>query len=358
MEKLNQFDFDKIYKETNDSAIIEVGLGEKPGELIVLSIYTSIGGPATFRSFDFDGETGFLKIGSITKGLPGKILLGNTTNDQAAIELDGEKARMTLGGLDHKFGKINIKSKSGDDTIVMNGRLATITLGGDGQEGEIKMKSKNGKEVINLDGNYANLIMGGEGQDGDIRLKNEEGTEVISLDAQNANITLGGARTNGDIVLKNAADIETIKILGSNGDIEFLHADLAEEFDIRQTGNTILPGTVMVLDEESKLVPSHEPYDAKVVGVISGAGAYKPGIILDRKGGDNRQPIAMIGKVHCLVDAETHPIQVGDMLTTSEKQGHAMKAVQPGKAFGAVIGKALGSLSQGTGLIPVLVNLQ
>jgi hypothetical protein len=35
-----------------------------------------------------------------------------------------------------------------------------------------------------------------------------------------------------------------------------------------------------------------------------------------------------------------------------------MKATDPGRAFGAVLGKALGSLKEGQGLLPVLVALQ
>jgi hypothetical protein len=35
-----------------------------------------------------------------------------------------------------------------------------------------------------------------------------------------------------------------------------------------------------------------------------------------------------------------------------------MKATDPGRAFGAVIGKALGPLQEGRGLIPILVALQ
>ncbi len=38
--------------------------------------------------------------------------------------------------------------------------------------------------------------------------------------------------------------------------------------------------------------------------------------------------------------------------------GHAMKAENPLKAFGAVIGKALRPLKAGQGLIPVLISLQ
>jgi hypothetical protein len=38
--------------------------------------------------------------------------------------------------------------------------------------------------------------------------------------------------------------------------------------------------------------------------------------------------------------------------------GHAMKAADPLKAFGAIIGKALRRLEEGQGLIPVLMALQ
>jgi hypothetical protein len=62
-----------------------------------------------------------------------------------------------------------------------------------------------------------------------------------------------------------------------------------------------------------------------------------------------------MGKVYCKVDANYSSIGVGDMLTTSATPGHAIKAENPLKAFGAVIGEALGPLKTGTGLIPVLV---
>lgn len=58
------------------------------------------------------------------------------------------------------------------------------------------------------------------------------------------------------------------------------------------------------------------------------------------------------------VNATTHPVHVGDLLTTSSLAGHAMKAVDPFRAFGAVIGKAIGRLESGIGLVPVLVALQ
>lgn len=142
------------------------------------------------------------------------------------------------------------------------------------------------------------------------------------------------------------------------GDIRLLNADCAEEFDIA-AHEAVEPGTVMVLCDEGTLQTSQKAYDKRVAGVISGAGDYRPGIVLDRQDSQqNRMPIALLGKVYCKVDASYAPIEVGDLLTTAPTHGHAMKADDPVKAFGAVIGKALRPLDKGLGLIPILIALQ
>jgi hypothetical protein len=152
------------------------------------------------------------------------------------------------------------------------------------------------------------------------------------------------------------------------GDIRLVNADCAEDFDVSANGDghNIEPGTVMVLNDGGNLEPSCQAYDKKVAGVISGAGGYKPGIVLDKqeqqesedKAATRRLPVALMGKVYCKVDASLSPIEVGDLLTTSTTEGHAMKASDPIKAFGTVIGKALRPLREGRGMIPVLVALQ
>jgi hypothetical protein len=68
--------------------------------------------------------------------------------------------------------------------------------------------------------------------------------------------------------------------------------------------------------------------------------------------------VSLVGKTYCKVDASSDPIDVGDLLTASSTPGHAMKASDPARAFGAVLGKALRPLATGTGLIPILVALQ
>jgi hypothetical protein len=59
-----------------------------------------------------------------------------------------------------------------------------------------------------------------------------------------------------------------------------------------------------------------------------------------------------------LADAANGPIQPGDLLTTSSVPGHAMKVGDHAKAQGAILGKAMGSLAQGRGMVLVLVSLQ
>ena len=142
------------------------------------------------------------------------------------------------------------------------------------------------------------------------------------------------------------------------GDIRLTNADCAEDFTIG-VGIAVEPGTVMVVGENGALFPSQQPYDKRVAGVISGAGDYKPGIVLDKQQSDlTRQPIALVGKVFCKVDAQYGAVEVGDLLTTSPTAGHAMKASDSAKAPGAVIGKALRPLIDGQGLIPILIALQ
>jgi hypothetical protein len=142
------------------------------------------------------------------------------------------------------------------------------------------------------------------------------------------------------------------------GDVQLSGGDCAEEFDIANA-DRIEPGTVMVLGGDGILEPSQFAYDKRVAGVISGAGDYKPGIILDKQGAQsNRKPISLLGKAYCKVDAQYGAVETGDLLTTSPTPGHAMKACDQQKAFGAVIGKALRPLRAGSGLIPILIALQ
>jgi hypothetical protein len=173
---------------------------------------------------------------------------------------------------------------------------------------------------------------------------------ALSVDAK-GNIGIGTTSPSAKLEVKGDIKVSGDVILSGG-------ADCAEDFNIVEE-KSVQPGMVMVIDKEGALRPSEQAYDKRVAGVISGAGDLRPGITLDRqKKRANRLPIALSGKVYCKVDAEYNPVEVGDLLTTSSTIGHAMKADDRDKAFGAVIGKALHGLEDGRGLIPILVALQ
>jgi hypothetical protein len=188
------------------------------------------------------------------------------------------------------------------------------------------------------------------------------GTGVVGNTNAGSGIGVHGATSTGVGILgtSNASgpagrfegDVEV------TGDIRLINADCAEDFDISDV-ELVEPGTVMVIEDDGTLRPSRVAYDRHVAGVVSGASNHRPALVLGRGGAaKDRMPVALLGKVYCKVDASAEPISVGDLLTTSNTLGHAMKAKDPTKAFGAVIGKALCRLESGQGLIPILIALQ
>jgi hypothetical protein len=137
-------------------------------------------------------------------------------------------------------------------------------------------------------------------------------------------------------------------------------SDVAEPFEMTD-GEELPAGALVVIDENNpgRLRLADSPYDARVAGVVSGAGGVNPGITLSQKGlNEGGQNVAISGRVYCLADAGYGAIKPGDLLTTSATRGHAMVASDRDRAYGAVIGKAMSSLGSGTGLVLILVSLQ
>jgi hypothetical protein len=136
-------------------------------------------------------------------------------------------------------------------------------------------------------------------------------------------------------------------------------ADLSEKFDVH---GDVRPGLVVSIDPKrpGQLAISAAAYDRRVAGVISGAGDVKPGLLLGQEGSvaDGEHAVALTGRVYCWADATDAPIEPGDLLTTSDIPGHAMKVRDHDRAPGATIGKAMTALPEGRGLVLVLVNLQ
>jgi hypothetical protein len=311
-----------------------------------------------------DPDAGFVQITYRTPGgntmmeltNSGSFSLTGAGNDWGA-RLDGTLGDLFLGGAG-RVGTIRLRDANKNDIITLDATNAAIYVGASGNEGDVIVRDSEGREVFHVDGHNAALYVGANGNEGDVIVRDSGGREVFHVDSNFAAVYVGANGNEGDVIVRNGAGAETIKLDGGAGDIVLSNADCAEDFEVAAPDSPP-PGTVMVLSEDGGVVPSHSPYDRKVAGVVSGAGGLRPGIVLGREGGaQSRCPLALVGKVYCHADASYEPIGLGDMLTTSSTSGHAMKATDPSRAFGAVLGKALGELRQGQGLVPVLVALQ
>ena len=199
----------------------------------------------------------------------------------------------------------------------------------------------------------------GAGQDlwGQLVLHGPSGNVGLGTGNPQARLDVNGAAiVRGNLSVRNAAGAETIQLDAASGDIRLAGADCAEHFPVL-TQDGVEPGAVMVVDDGG-LSPCRSAYDRRVAGVVSGAGEFKPGIRLGFTGeGEGTLPIALVGRVRCKVDATYGAIAAGDLLTTSPTPGHAMRADDPARAFGAVLGKAMEPLAEGQGTITILVCL-
>jgi len=135
--------------------------------------------------------------------------------------------------------------------------------------------------------------------------------------------------------------------------------DYAESVDVSGDVKHYGPGDILVIasDAGGDVEKAAEPYSTMVAGIY----ATKPGVIGRRQAtakGPDEVPMAMVGIVPAKASAENGPIHKGDLLVTASAPGYAMKGTDRSRMLGAVIGKAMGSLDSGTGVIEVLVTLQ
>ena len=178
--------------------------------------------------------------------------------------------------------------------------------------------------------------------------------------------TIGG---NSQLRLYSASDTTAKVDIGARSSGGYVNVngttvhDYSEVFDLA-TRTGVVPGTVMsVVGSNAQLEPSAHAYDRAVVGVVSGAGGYRSGMRIGSREDDTTDlPIALSGQVYVRVNAEGGAIRPGDLLVASDTPGVAMRAANPDRAFGAVVGKALepygGERGSGGGLIRMLVMVR
>ena len=97
---------------------------------------------------------------------------------------------------------------------------------------------------------------------------------------------------------------------------------LCRELPRREPGR-LRPGIVMSIGKGGQLRISCEAYDRKVAGIITAAGESGRGIVRGRRPGASDAPlvpVALTGRVLCLVETEYEPSESGDLLTSSRRR--------------------------------------
>lgn len=241
----------------------------------------------------------------------------------------GEQRVARLGDDPEGHGSLKLYNKEGDRQVLLGS-------GEGGGAGYLGTYNTAGKSLFKVTTHSANAA-------GHLSLANAKGQRRVAMttDPEDAGVLWLMDRTG-----------KTIELIGGGG-------DLAEA--VRPApGHAIEPGQLVRAagaDEHGPLVaPTSAPADARVLGIVSGAGGLAPAVTLNRTGAPGERAVALAGQVFCLVDAAPGAIRPGDLLVSSPTPGHAMRADPANAPPGAVVGKALEGLERGTGLVRVWVG--
>lgn len=273
------------------------------------------------------------------------IILVKATKDPSISIFDSTTTKQNI----LSSGKIEIA-----DNIILKSE-------GIGNGGEILVKNSEGEERIKI---FSERTANDGGALLELYNSNGEKTFFVSADDNNK---------GGKIELRDSLGIVKLSLRSNHnasGDSRIITdeiqidggSDLAELFDITDAKEEIEPGLLVSLDPDNpgKLMLSNKRYDTKIAGVLSGANGVKPGILMGQNEtiatGD--ELVTLSGRTYVMANNTNGAIKVGDLITTSDIPGQAMKATKKKKSRGAVIGKAMTELEKGSGYVLVLINLQ
>ena len=300
---------------------------------------------------------GGVEYGGGSPGLDGDVGIG-TTSPRTDLEIFGTTGvRVTTGQHSNVFGDFK-HAYSGGLIINANadGGWADISLQTDTTTrmfiesgGNVGIGTTSPGTKLHIEGGSDASLGGG----GFLVSGSVSGTNIV-IDENEIMARNNGAAAK--LYLNNGSGNVVVSVLEITGG-----SDLAEPFEVAGA-ESVEPGIVVAIDPEhpGQLRIANKAYDRTVAGIVSGANGINPGMTMSQEGtsADGSILVALTGRVYVWADASNGLIKPGDLLTTSKMPGHAMKVTDYSRAHGAILGKAMSSLDQGTGLVLVLVTLQ
>lgn len=191
-----------------------------------------------------------------------------------------------------------------------------------------------------------------------ITIGNTTGASALLLRSGTGGITLTGSITAGNVGVSSlttttitsgaastAGTITGTWTLSSGSTLNATYADLAEfyEGDFEYE-----PGTVLIFGGDKEVTKSTIVNDTRLAGVVTTNPAY----VLNTNQAGLKTCIALVGRTPCKVIGR---VKKGDLLTTSNSPGCAIKALEP--KIGAILGKALeDKLTGEVGIIEIAVG--
>lgn len=329
-----------------------------------------------FDIFNEDNENDVITVTTVGNGTAGNFKVDRTTGTSPAVKGEINSMFSNFGtagvyglssGTGGFAGLFYASNTGGNGPALLaltdgNGDGINVNAGGSGNGVESSCDG-NGNSIYGFTPNFGT---GKAARFANFNNSNDQPTVHITSTGTGSTLLINHTGASGNLAIfqSGSANVARINKAGRgffDGGTQTGGADLAEAFDVTGQVKSYSPGDVLVIAEDADrtVTLSSEPYSTLVAGVY----ATKPGVLLTEENIDSdladKVPMGVIGVIPTKVCGENGAIKRGDLLVTSSKPGHAMKADMNKVKPGQVIGKALEAFNgEGNGLIKVLVNVR
>ena len=158
------------------------------------------------------------------------------------IQLDGPQATGRIGS-SSRAGSLIITSPIGQEAIYLNGRDASLTVGGEaGYGGKLTIKDGQNQPVIYFDSANGDFIFGNADAHGSLRMSGPGNTDSVRMDGTTGNVIAGSSGVNGAVMVNGLAGVR-VSLGGAEGIGTFFDAAGAAAIQILpEAGKIVVNG--------------------------------------------------------------------------------------------------------------------